>query len=58
MGSNVRDLMREGLAAGWNHIDATRLSANLALRQMSSLSAVALVVALLPNCWRQKDSRS
>jgi choline dehydrogenase-like flavoprotein len=31
MGSNVRDLMREGLAAGWNHIDATRLSANLAL---------------------------
>ncbi len=31
MRGNVRDVMREGLAAGWRHIDAAQLTANLAL---------------------------
>jgi len=31
MASNIRDTMREGLAAGWKHIDASRLTEDLLL---------------------------
>ena len=31
MRSNVRDVLREGLAAGWKHVDASQLTADLSL---------------------------